>query len=174
MGSEMCIRDRVYAVGPTGTSAPASECTGSYGTQRRIYVSDMSWTAPIENGDPGLGAKAGTPDALAAPAAHGRAQLDFATASATKMKIWASGTAPSPDHDSFWVRLDNGPWIKWNNIPSPFYCNVVHNSDAGGAPVVFNFAAGSHRFEIANRETGTSFWKLFFTEDLDAGPNCHD
>jgi hypothetical protein len=164
----------VVAVASTGTSAPATTCTGTYGTERRIYSSDLSWTAPMANMDAGIGALPGTPESLSAPAAHGRAYLDFATASATKMKVWLSGDAPNLDTDSFWIRLDNGPWIKWNNIPTPFSCNVVSNSDAGGAPVVFNLTAGSHRFEVANRETGTTFWKMFFTEFLAAGPNCHD
>jgi len=164
----------IAAVASTGTGPAAYTCNGSYGIERRIYTSDLSWTPPMVNGDPGLGAAPGTPESLSAPAAHGRAYLDFATGSATKMKVWLSGSAPNPDTDSFWIRLDNGPWIKWNNIPSDFSCNVVSNSDAGGAPVVFNLTAGSHRFEVANRETGTTFWKMFFTEFLAAGPNCHD
>jgi hypothetical protein len=164
----------VAAVAGTGTSAAAGTCNSSYGIQRRIYTSDLSWTPPMVSGDSGIGAAPGTPESLSAPAAKGRAYLDFALASATKMKVWMSGDAPNPDTDSFWVRLNNGPWIKWNNIPADFGCNVVHNSDAGGAPVVFNFVAGSNRFEVANRETGTTFWKMFFTEDLPAGPNCHD
>ena len=165
----------VVAVAATGASEPSGwDCSDTYGIQRRIYESDLTVTAPLRRGETGVAAAAGTPNTLTAPSATGRAVLHFATASATKLEVWGSGRAPSTGMDSFWVRMDNGPWIKWNNIPADFYCNPVHNSDAGGAVVVFSVAAGTHRLEIANRETGTSFWKLFLTEDLGAGPNCHD
>jgi hypothetical protein len=165
----------VEAVAPTGTSVPAGVCAGYSGIARRVFPDfDMSLTPPLQLVNGNVAAAPGTPNQTTAPAAHGRATFDFSTATATRVKVWGSGSAPDTGHDSFWVRMDGGAWIKWNNIQPPFDCNVVHDSDAGGAPKIFDLAAGSHRLEIANRETGTSFWKLFVTDDLGSTPNCHD
>jgi hypothetical protein len=96
---------------------------------------------------------AGTASSPDAPPAHGRLRFDFSVGGAAQLRLWFSVNVPDKSHDSFWARMDQGTWIKWNNIPSG--CSQVSNSDAGGGPVTFNVAAGTHRFELAYRETGT-------------------
>jgi len=94
----------------------------------------------------------GTPESLNAPPAHGRLRFDFTVGGSAKLQLWFVVGAPDTNHDSFWARMDEGTWIKWNGIPQG--CSPVSNSDAGGARVTFNVAAGTHRFELATRETG--------------------
>jgi hypothetical protein len=120
----------------------------------------------------GAGAVAGFPDSLSSPPAHGRLRIDFLVGgtTASKIQFWVQPLIPATnpkDHDSIWARMDNGAWIKWNNMV-PF-CAPISNSDAGGARVTFTVAPGVHRMELAPREGGLRLDTLFFiTEDLDA------
>jgi hypothetical protein len=135
----------------------------------------LSATPPMTNVDNALTTLAGTPNSLTAAPAHGRLRLDFQVGAAAKVQLWFMTEIASNMRDSFWARMDNGAWIKWNNIAA--FCDVVSNSDAGGARVTFSLAAGSHTFELANRETGTRLSNVFFiTDDLktDANTLCND
>jgi hypothetical protein len=140
-------------------------------------------SAPMVVDDENNGAftAAGTPESLNAPPAHGRLRFDFAVGGSAKLQLWFTMGIPDKEHDSFWARMDDGAWIKWNNIPQG--CSPVSNSDAGGARVTFNVAAGTHRFELATRETGVVAGSpapqlsniLFITDNLAAtGRLCDD
>jgi hypothetical protein len=81
--------------------------------------------------------------------------------------------APSTSADSFWVRMDDGAWIKWNNIPSG--CADVRNSDLSGSPVNFSLGAGSHRLEFAYREDGARLTNIVnLVTSLNTVPQCDD
>jgi hypothetical protein len=55
--------------------------------------------------------------------------------------------APNKDQDSFWVRYDDGAWIKWNNLNG---CETFYDSGQSGEPIVRPvLARGSHRIEWA-------------------------
>jgi hypothetical protein len=118
---------------------------------------------------------AGTPSSESAPPAHGRLRFDFEVGGSAKLQLWFVVDAADKDHDSFWARMDEGTWIKWNNIPNG-ECSPVSNSDADDHRVTFNVAAGTHRFELATRETGVVGGVpqpalsniLFITDDLAA------
>ena len=75
--------------------------------------------------------------------------------------------AASGTEDSFWVKIDDGPWIKWwENITrgSQFAWN-----QAPGAP--FFLDAGAHTVTVAYRESGTQLDKIALnpTADLPSG-----
>jgi len=126
----------------------------------------------------GAGPVSSFQESLNSVPAHGRLRMDFlvgGTAS-TNVQIWLQPLLPASnpkDHDSVWARMDDGAWIKWNNMV-PF-CSPISNSDAGGARVTFNLAPGTHRLELAPRETGLKLDSLFFiTEDLGADARICD
>ncbi len=83
--------------------------------------------------------------------------------------LWGRTIAPTAADDSFWVSVDGGSFVRWNDIPqsSTWAWDDVHNSDAGGATMVYSLASGSHTIEIANREDGVRLDKLYFTADGD-------
>ncbi len=86
----------------------------------------------------------------------------FDVTEAGNYKIWGRVYATSANDDSFWVRMDGGTWIKWNNInKNSWLWDDVHNSDAGSAPVNFNLSIGTHTFDIAFREIGAKIDKLY-------------
>src|SRR5262249_48468374 len=91
------------------------------------------------------------------PPSTGQATVSFNVSTAGTYKVWARVIAPSVEDDSFWVRMDGGTWIKWNEIApgSSWHWDEVHNSDAGSTVVNFNLATGNHTLTIAYREDGT-------------------
>jgi hypothetical protein len=145
----------------------------------------LSGSAPMVSDDATNAAysAAGTPSSLTAPPAHGRLRLDFALGGASKLQLWFAVNLTDKAHDSFWVRMDEGTWINWNDIPNG--CSVVTNDAANDARVTFSLAAGTHRFELATRETGLVSGQplpqpnlsniLFITDDItNDGGLCND
>ena len=72
--------------------------------------------------------------------------------------------APDPGRNSVWVRVDEGPWLKWwqeiggaQLLTRGFAWRKV--SDDGTA-VSFDLTAGTHTIRIAHREPGTRIDKL--------------
>jgi hypothetical protein len=102
------------------------------------------------------------------PPGSGHATVEFGVPSAGTYKVWARVIAPSVEDDSFWIRMDGGSWIKWNEVSpgSSWHWDEVHNSDAGDAVVRFNLAAGSHALTIAYREDGARLDRLLITNDI--------
>jgi hypothetical protein len=172
---------RVRSVGSGGTSAPSSESCGFLITNF-IDVEEsnnLTLTPPMqidpEGGDHILVAPGN--NSLSSAPSTGYARWDFKTGSTFTLKFWGKIVAPSPDNDSFWVRMDHGTWIKWNNlVPGPgCEWDDLHNSDAGGALVNFTIGAGVHALEIAYREEGTELDRLLITNDLSTTePGCFD
>jgi len=151
---------KVVAVGSAGSSAPSeSDCASNDEFLQRRFPGNFSLTPPMQLVASGVGTQPGTAESLNAPPAHGRARYDFRIVGPTTIKVWAEVFAPNPDNDSFWVRVDQGSWIKWNNIEN-FSCLPVHNSDAGGSVPTFSLTTGSHFIELAYREIGTSLGRL--------------
>ncbi len=70
-------------------------------------------------------------------------------------------------HNSLWVKVDNGSWIKfWQEIGGAELLTKGHewrkvNHD--GKDLSFKLAAGQHTITIANREAGTRIDKLYLS-----------
>jgi Glycosyl hydrolases family 28 len=101
------------------------------------------------------------------PPDSGHVTVDFSVSAAGSYKVWARVIAPTVEDDSFWVRMDGGAWIKWNEVSlgSSWHWDEAHNSDAGDAGVTFNLAAGSHTLTFAYREDGARLDRLLITND---------
>jgi hypothetical protein len=162
---------RVIANGPTGSSLPNANfpCrNANTGEFAFAFGDEVSLTSPMHfvSTDYGLGfgVTAGNNSLSTAPST-GYARFDFKLGSTGTLKAHAQVIAPNPDSDSFWVRMDGGTWVKWNNIvpgPSCGFDNV-HNSDAGSASVNYTLSAGSHYIELAYREEGAAISKIYLT-----------
>jgi len=153
---------------------PYCEPRAPYGLMERQTNLRMSAAPPMVMTEYDFYAPRSVAESLAAPPRHGRARLDFRLAGATSIRIWAIVDAPDRDHDSFWVRMDSGRWIKWNNLGDPHGCEDLRDSDRGGAPVIFTLGPGSHRLELAYREVGARLSYMAFTEFLDYEVPCDD
>ena len=70
-------------------------------------------------------------------------------------------------HNSLWVKVDNGDWIKfWREVGGAELLTRGHewrkvNHD--GQDRSFRLSAGSHTITVANREAGTKFDKLYLS-----------
>jgi hypothetical protein len=166
---------KVIAVNGAGSSAPSqTECADNSGFIQRKEAGDtMSVVSPMKIASFALATQAGTAESLSVVPAHGRGRYDFRIAGPTQIQVWAEVGAPDLDNDSFWVRVDQGAWIKWNNIPN-FSCVPVSDSDNGGARVTFNVSNGSHFIEFAYREIGTTLGRFAPTEPNPGFAPCED
>ena len=80
-------------------------------------------------------------------------------------KIFGRVRANNGGNDSFWVRANNGSWVKWNGIEKSnnFIWDQVHNFDNNSTPVTFALEAGTNTVDFAYREDGTRLDKIFVT-----------
>ena len=76
-------------------------------------------------------------------------------------KVWARVITPSPNDDSYWVRIDSGSWAMWNSIPSnnDWHWDDVHDGGPDN-PVVYQLDTGHHELSICYREDGAYMDKL--------------
>lgn len=100
----------------------------------------------------------------------GRMTFDFSMPGEGPARIFARIRAPSEDNDSFWVRVDMQPYVRWNDLnqvsAGNWVWDDVHDSD--GDPMVavqFNLTAGMHRLEIAFREPNAQLDRVVITQD---------
>jgi len=100
-----------------------------------------------------------------APPVSGQALLTFDVVTAGRYKIWGRVIDATNGDDSFWVRIDDGMWTDWNNIPigAAWHWDDVHNATAA---VTYTLATGSHTLTIAYREDGARLDRLLVTNDL--------
>jgi len=152
---------KVIAVGTAGSS-PASgfDCASEQDFLQRRFPDNFSLVSPMKLfTGVGIGTQSGTAESLNVVPAHGRARYDFRIVGPTTIKVWAAVGAPDLNNDSFWVRVDQGVWTKWNNIPTS-NCVPVHDSDNGSAVKTYSLGTGSHFIEFAYREIGTTISRL--------------
>jgi hypothetical protein len=129
---------------------------------------------------------------------QGFARWDFQLAQQMDIQVWGLNTFFDPGTDSFWVRMDRGPWIKWNGWQvnsSTNSCSrnvFVDNEDTGrvgggwiplwdgdspSAPrkIFTGLAAGSHSLELAFREPAAGMDRVVITSAINQMPGgCFD
>jgi len=73
----------------------------------------------------------------------------------------------STSSDSFWVKMDGGAWVQWNNITNgtAWVWDDVHDSTMADAPVHYMLDPGNHTFYVAYREAAAELDKLVFATD---------
>jgi glucuronoarabinoxylan endo-1,4-beta-xylanase len=88
-------------------------------------------------------------------------RIDFSVSEAAGYKVWGRIIAPNADDDSFWVKMDDSGWSRWNSIPagSAWHWDDVH-ADDNSNPVLYNLAAGDHTLWICYREDGALLDKI--------------
>jgi hypothetical protein len=181
---------RITAVGPTGESVHPARAPGvcfvddpsvdfvqsgpfNWRTQVPFVLSVTSPMVFFTEGG-AVGAPVGNESLNSVPD-HGRARMDFELSATVTLRMWAEIDAPNPDQDSFWVRYDDGAWIKWNNLTD--FCSTLYDSGQSGSPIVRQtLGPGSHRLEFAYREGGAKLLdNIIILEDSpNQGQQCDD
>jgi hypothetical protein len=104
------------------------------------------------------------PSSTSAPGV-GRATYRLHLAKPGRYKLWGRFMATTEARNSFWVRIDNGPWRLWNVVPHarPHWMPLRAGSGALALPVLLDLAAGPHLLELADAEPGTRLDALLLT-----------
>lgn len=102
------------------------------------------------------------------PPADGRATYRFSVAEAGTYRVWGRVIVQDTGTDSFWIRMDGGDWVRWNEIDAgtAWHWDAVHDTDNGNAVVDFRLSSGVHTLEVAYRERRAQLDKLLVTDDL--------
>lgn len=81
-----------------------------------------------------------------------------------KYKIWGRILASTANDDSFWIQVDGGDWIMWNNIPvsSSWAWDDVHNQ-SNDNDTLFYFDEGLHSLTLCFRENGAAIDRWYIT-----------
>jgi len=100
-------------------------------------------------------------------ATDGMATYTFNVGMAGDYKIWGRLRVPGTENDSFWVRVDTGAWIQWNNIAvaADWTWDDVHNSANMDMLETFDLSMGQHTLNISYREAGLELDKILITSD---------
>jgi fibro-slime domain-containing protein/RHS repeat-associated protein len=97
------------------------------------------------------------------------ASYEFTVDETGTFYVWGRVKAPSTHANSFYIKMDNGPWLAWNNIttdPNWQWRQVPNGSSAG-----FNITtAGTHTFYVATNKDATQLDKLLITDRVDLTP----
>lgn len=90
--------------------------------------------------------------------ANGHLQFPFSGAGA--QAIWIRVYARTSNDDSLYLRMDNGAWYTWNNIPAAAGWTWCRWDNTASLP------PGDHVLTIAHRENGVKLDKVLVTPDL--------
>ena len=80
----------------------------------------------------------------------------FSASQAGTYRLFARVQGQTANDDSFWVRMDGGTWVMWNNWWNPAWVWVQF-------PNTFDVTAGAHTLTIAYREDGARLDKIDIT-----------
>jgi hypothetical protein len=111
----------------------------------------------------------GEGDVLDPSQAAGFAEYRFTVQEAGDYVIWGRVNGGSKADKSFFVAVDDGPYIQWNTPVQSVATSWVWDqvSQQGGEDAaVFTLEAGTHTLVIKQREDGTKLNKLLITNDL--------
>jgi hypothetical protein len=110
-----------------------------------------------------------TPDATTS----GIISYQFSVPEQSTFTIWGRTRAPSIDSDSFWIKMDQGGWVQWNNLAETvsWLWDDMHDTGNGDNTIRFPLSPGDHTLSICYREQGTGLDKLVITNDTSLVPS---
>jgi hypothetical protein len=97
----------------------------------------------------------------------GIATFTLNVATAGNYGVFARIITMSTSTDSFWIKMDGGAWVQWNDMTAGtvWVWDDVHDTGQAEAPVHYQLTAGMHTFVVAYREAGTQIDKFAFATD---------
>jgi hypothetical protein len=102
----------------------------------------------------------------------GIANYTFSPSEDGTFTIFGRVRAPTTDNDSFWVKIDQGAWVQWNNLtPSTDWVwDDVHDATQANTTLRYTLSQGDHTLAVAYREQGTELDKFVITSVVDFVP----
>jgi len=95
----------------------------------------------------------------------GIANYTFSPSEDGTFTIFGRVRAPTTDNDSFWVKIDQGAWVQWNNLTmsTDWVWDDVHDALQENTTLRYMLSAGDHTLSVAYREQGTDLDKFAIT-----------
>jgi len=93
---------------------------------------------------------------------------NFQVNTAGTYQLWGLCRVPNSGDDSFWVRVDDNDWVRWNQITgsSAWEWDDLHDDRLNGASAIsYPLSIGVHTITISYRENGASLDKLHLTSN---------
>ena len=148
----------IEAESGTGLSAPLENRDGATASGSKLIATATGTTTNA------------TPDSTTT----GIVTYMFTVNAMATFKVWGRTQAISTNNDSFWVKMDQGQWIQWNNLPptvaDDWAWDDVHDTPAGDVTSTFMLSAGSHTLQIMYREADARLDKLAITSNANLVP----
>ncbi|WP_182870577.1 SdrD B-like domain-containing protein [Rhodopirellula sp. JC639] len=116
-----------------------------------------------DDGNEFLVASNGTPH-YSSPSVGDELTYDFTVDHAGVFSIHALVSADDGASNSFWIAIDDGPWVKWHmqvTNGEMTWQTVTENGEA----VQFDLDAGTHTLKVAVREAGSALDTIVITDD---------
>ena len=90
----------------------------------------------------------------------------FTVEEAGLYEVFLRTIAPNTGDDSFWVRVNDIRWVRFNQIEGSetFNWDQVHDNSKGNKPVLFEAVKGENFLQISLREDGTSLDKIYIAK----------
>jgi beta-lactamase regulating signal transducer with metallopeptidase domain len=103
----------------------------------------------------------------------GSAILRFNVPQPGLYNFWARTLAHDGNANSFWVRVNDGDWIRWNEFPKDgtWSWSMVHDEERGSEVAQFELLPGENTLEFAPREGGARIDRVLVTNDPLAAPD---
>jgi polygalacturonase len=174
-----CVSDsgspRINSSGSTascGTTPPDTVTVTAEAESGTITAPMQVSSDSAASGGQYIAVAAGNNSNSAAPS-NGSSVIPFSVTATGTYKLWGRVIAPTNKDDSFWVRVDGGTWVNWNDITpgGSWHWATVTNDASSDGPVLVNLAAGAHTISFAYREDGTRLDRVLITNDLNLVPN---
>ncbi|MBO3747792.1 carbohydrate-binding protein [Streptosporangiaceae bacterium NEAU-GS5] len=170
----------VTGTGTAGTRTASTGLTVGTPTSSNVYAEAESGTvtAPMQIqsdanawGGQFVTVAAGNNSTGSAPSS-GLATIPFSVPTAGTYRFWGRVMAPADTDDSFWVKIDNGGYVNWNDITAgaAWHWAPVTNDSASDAPITASLAAGAHTMTVAYREDGAKLDRILATTDASFTP----
>ncbi|WP_084598569.1 glycosyl hydrolase family 28 protein [Actinoplanes subtropicus] len=166
---------RISATGSTqscGTTPPPDTVTVTAEAESGTVTAPMQVQADTAaSGGQYITVASGNNSNASAPS-YGSSAIPFTVPSAGTYKLWGRVIAPTNKDDSFWVRVDGGPWVDWNDITpgAAWHWATITDDTKSNAPVLADLTAGAHTITVAYREDGAKLDQVLITNDLTAVP----
>ncbi len=130
-----------------------AEC-GTVGSLWKIVTDRASSNRKYVTIQPGNNSLDSAPDS-----SNGQILIPFTVSEGGKYFVWARIKASGTDSDSFWLRMDDGNWYKWNDLKK----SVSWTWDMSNN---FNMEQGTHTLTFAYCEDGPQLDKLYITNSF--------
>lgn len=137
----------------SGSNIPLEAECGTVGSLFNITADANASNGTYITVQPGNNSTSSAPSS-----ATGLVTIPFTVIQTGTYTMWVRVICQDADGDSFWIKMDDGSFVTWNNITNATMWTWIQN------PTTFSLATtGSHTLTIGYREDGAKLDKIYLT-----------